>query len=83
VIRLTLTIYLRDRRFFVWQIKADRLPDDFYSRFVDWRDNQGGLAALMAHFVGRDLTSFNPKANAPMTEAKLDMIAQGHTDIET
>ena len=35
-----------DRRFFVWEIKADRLPDDFYSRFVDWRDNQGGLTAL-------------------------------------
>jgi hypothetical protein len=71
-----------DRRFFVWEIKADRLPDDFYSRFVDWRDNQGGLAALMAHFVGMDLSSFNPTASAPMTEAKIDMIAQGHTDIE-
>jgi hypothetical protein len=36
----------------------------------------------MAHFVGMDLSSFNPKAHAPMTEAKIDMIAQGHTDIE-
>jgi hypothetical protein len=71
-----------DRRFFVWEIKASRLEDEFYARFVDWRDHNGGLAALMHHFLTLDISTFDPKANAPITEAKREMISHSRTDIE-
>lgn len=71
-----------DRRFFVWEITADRKPDEFYAKFVDWRDNGGGTAALMDHLLKLDLTGFNPKGNAPQTAAKAEMIRQSKSDLE-
>lgn len=71
-----------DRRFFVWEITGDRKPNEFYDNFIDWRDKRGGLAALMDHLQRIDLTSFLPKGNAPMTDAKLEMIRQSKSDVE-
>lgn len=71
-----------DRRFFIWEIKGARLPDEFFADFVDWRDNRGGLAALMNHFMTLDLSGFDPKARAPETQAKLEMIAHSRTEVE-
>jgi hypothetical protein len=71
-----------DRRFFIWEIIAARQPDEFYNRFIHWRDNQGGLAALMDHLQKLDLTGFLPKGNAPTTEAKLEMIQHSKCDTE-
>ncbi|MBL8430379.1 MAG: primase C-terminal domain-containing protein [Dechloromonas sp.] len=50
--------------------------------FVDWRDNRGGAEALMDHLLKLDLTGFNAKGNAPVTEAKEEMIRQGKSDLE-
>lgn len=71
-----------DRRYFVWEIKAERKPDAFYANFVDWRDNRGGAEALMDHLLKLDLSDFNAKGNAPITEAKEEMIRQGKSDLE-
>ena len=71
-----------DRRFFVWEIVSGRKSDEFYKRFMDWRDSEGGLPALMDHLLKVDLEGFQPKGNAPMTQAKLDMIANSKTDLE-
>lgn len=71
-----------DRRFFIWEIVADRLPNESYGNFVRWRDEEGGLAALMAHLLTVDLTGFLPKVNAPVTEAKMEMIQQSKSDVE-
>lgn len=71
-----------DRRFFIWEIVADRKPNEFYDRFIDWRDNHGGLSALMSHLLNLDLAGFSPKGNAPVTEAKREMIRQSKTDLE-
>lgn len=71
-----------DRRFFVWEITGGRQSNEFYDNFIDWRDKRGGLAALMDHLQRLDLTGFLPKGNAPMTEAKLEMIRQSKSDVE-
>ena len=71
-----------DRRFFVWNIAADRLKDAFYGAFIDWRDNRGGLAALMEHLSNLDLTGFSYKGNAPLTDAKREMIVTSKSDVE-
>lgn len=71
-----------DRRLFIWEIITGRKNDEFYKRFMDWRDSEGGLPALMDHLLKVDLDGFQPKGNAPMTQAKLDMIANSKTDLE-
>jgi hypothetical protein len=71
-----------DRRYFVWEISASRLSDEFYDKFIDWRDNLGGMSALMHHFCTLDLTGFNPKGNALVTAAKLEMIHQSKSELE-
>lgn len=70
-----------DRRFFVWAITSVKMSDEFYRKFVEWR-NTGGNSALMHHFLHIDLKDFNPKANAPVTESKQDMIEISRTDVE-
>ena len=71
-----------NRRFFVSEIKAQPLPAKFYENYAHWRDN-GGLAALHYFLVnGVDLTSFNPKAPAPLTDAKKAMTSAGRSGLE-
>src|SRR3954464_8513695 len=71
-----------DRRLILWEINSPALPQEFFADFVDWRDNRGGLEALMYHFLHLDLTGFNPKAPAPMTNAKEDMIDLTRPDVD-
>lgn len=71
-----------DRRFYIWEILAKQMPSHFYAEFVAWRDERGGLAALMDHLLTVDLTGFSFKDNAPVTEAKKEMISFSKTDIE-
>lgn len=70
-----------DRRFFVWSITAPKMSDEFYKSFVQWRDN-GGAAVLMHYFLQLDLAGFNPKASAPLTESKQEMIEISRSEIE-
>jgi hypothetical protein len=70
-----------DRRFFVWSITAPKMRDEFYKSFVKWRDS-GGAAALMHYFLQLDLSEFNPKASAPLTESKREMIEISRSEVE-
>lgn len=70
-----------DRRFFVWEITAGRLPDPKIKEFVKWRDT-GGLAALLHFLLRFDIGAFNPKAPAPMTDAKQQMMQDNRSDLE-
>ena len=71
-----------DRRFFVHEVTAEPLEQDFYKRFVEWRDNTG-LAALHFHLLNKvDINGFDPTAPAPITEAKLQMIGESQSALE-
>ena len=70
-----------DRRYFVWEIMAGRLADADAKAFVAWRDNRG-LAALLHFLMQHDLSGFNPKAPAPMTDAKRQMVQDNRSDLE-
>jgi hypothetical protein len=71
-----------NRRFFVSEIKAQPLPATFYENYAHWRDN-GGLAALHYFLINQvDLTNFNPKAPAPLTDAKKAMTSAGRSGLE-
>lgn len=72
----------QDRRFFVWEITSGRLPEVMANEFVKWRNN-GGLSALLDYFLKYDISGFNPKAPAPMTAAKGQMVADNRSDLES
>ena len=71
----------QDRRYFVWGIVAGKPPECKVKEFVQWRDN-AGLAALLHFLMQHDLSGFNPKAPAPMTDAKQQMIQDSRSDLE-
>ena len=70
-----------DRRYFVVEIEADPLPASEADAYVNWRDN-GGLAALLDKMLEIDLKAFNPKARAPDTDAKRQMIDDNRSELE-
>jgi hypothetical protein len=71
-----------DRRFFVWEIVAGQLPAKQADAFVNWRDS-GGLEALHYFLSHYDISDFNPRAPAPMTAAKRQMVDDNRSDLES
>jgi hypothetical protein len=71
-----------DRRFYVNEITSPRLTPAEASEFAFKRDN-GGLAALHYWFRNLDVSGFDPKAPAPMTVAKQQMIEDSRSDLES
>lgn len=70
-----------DRRFYVHEVKAGPLPEALKQEFLNWRSN-GGLSHLLHYLQQIDLTGFDPKGRAPVTEAKRDMIEAGRSDLD-
>ena len=70
-----------DRRYFIWEITGAPLPREFYDRYDDWLKKGNGPAHLFDYLLKLDLKGFNPRAHAPMTEAKQDMIADSKSDL--
>ena len=75
-------IDINDRRFLVVRFVGKKRDAEFYSNFVKWRDEQGGLRALMHHLKHLPLDGFDPKAPPPITKAKEDMMEASFTAIE-
>jgi len=70
-----------DRRYFVWEVEAGPMSPQEADAFVKWRDN-GGLAALMHQLQTLNLSTFDPKARAPSTAAKRQMVNASRSDFE-
>lgn len=73
---------ITDRRYFVHEMNFTPLPDKFYAKYDEWLKRGGGTAALFDYLLKVDTSSFNPRAAAPRTAAKEDMIEFSQTDIE-
>ena len=69
------------RRYFVVHATESKLPQEFYTRFLSWREN-GGLSALLYKMLHVDLSGFNPGADAPRTADMQEMIAAGRSDLQ-
>ena len=73
----------RDRRFFVVEVSKSRKSDTFYEKLRKWRDKPGpdnpngqfrGPMAFRWYLENEvELGGFNPFAEPPVTQAKLDM----------
>lgn len=71
----------QDRRFYVHEIKSGPLPESLKQEFLRWRDN-GGLEHLLHYLRNIDLTGFDPKGRAPVTESKREMIEASRSDLD-
>jgi len=72
-----------DRRFFIFEINGDPLPEKFYKQYDTWLWKENGAAALFHHLLnGIDCSEFNPKAPAPLTEAKSNMIELSRSEMD-
>src|SRR5690606_25829452 len=71
-----------DRRYFIHEVVADRLPPEFYRPYDAWRRSTEGRQALMYHLMNLDLTGFDPMAAAMETVSKIEMIENTRTDVE-
>lgn len=75
-----------DRRMFIWEIRRQTLPEDWYTKAFDpWYKNPVNAAAVFHYLLNVDLKGFDPRAKAPMTDAKYDMqsLSGGHVDALT
>ena len=83
--RAAISIPSDDRRWFCLWSDAGRLPEMQAQALWNWyRDNgNAGMAAVAAYLRQRDVSSFNPGATPPMTEAKAIMIDQGRSTAES
>lgn len=71
-----------DRRFFVHEVTAtEPLSDKFYADYDRWLKKEGGASYLMQWLLERDLSDFNPKAQAMRTAARDRMITLGKSDL--
>jgi hypothetical protein len=70
-----------DRRFWVAECAQQRPSKVLTDRFVEWRSN-GGSAHLLKYFQDRETGDFDPKAPAPTTSAKQEMIHNNRSDLE-
>jgi hypothetical protein len=80
--RAAISIPTNDRRWFCLWSDAGRLPETDARRLWAWYKLKGGFAAVAAYLHGRDVSSFNPGAAPPMTEAKAIMIDHGRSTAE-
>ncbi|MDE2100457.1 MAG: DUF3854 domain-containing protein [Patescibacteria group bacterium] len=68
----------KDRRYFVIEVRlTPNLPpaEWIHNTYDPWFRSHEGAAAILDHLLRVDTKNFDPKARAPMTEAKANMIA--------
>jgi len=72
----------QDRRYFVaWSEQRPRNAEH-YERLVKWQDN-GGSAFVARWLMSRDLSNFDARGVAPMSEGKATMQLQALSPLET
>ena len=71
-----------DRRAVVHNVESEPREFEFYKRIDIWRKNDGAahLFYYLLHDV--DLSDYDPKKPAPMSKAKLEMIALSKSDLD-
>jgi hypothetical protein len=63
-----------DRRYFVFDSKAQPRDDPYYDRLHAYVESDEGMEAIYAFLRRRDLSAFNPYRRPPMTQAKQAII---------
>jgi len=70
-----------DRRYCILSADSPPRPDPYYDRLFSWTNDN--TAQMLNWFRERDLSTFRPKAHAPMTEGKLLMVEESRPALDT
>ncbi len=71
-----------DRRYAILKSDAKKKEHSYYKKLFAWLKEPETAGKLLNYFLNYDLSDFEPEANAPMTDAKEDMIASSRTGLE-
>lgn len=69
-----------DRRYCVLFSPADPKPAEYYKDLWAW--SEANLGSILGYLFRRDLSEFQPKAHAPMTEGKKELIRNSMLPVE-
>ncbi|MGY3409376.1 hypothetical protein ACVWZV_005489 [Bradyrhizobium sp. GM5.1] len=72
-----------DRRYFVFNSKAQPREDDYYDRLYRYIGTDEAMNDIFAFLKNRDLSGFNAFRRPPMTEAKQQAIADSEHPLRT
>jgi hypothetical protein len=72
-----------DRRYFVFNSKAQPRPDEYYDTLYREIETASAMNDLYTFLSKRDLSDFNPFRRPPMTEAKRQIIADSEHPLHT
>jgi len=61
---------------------ASKLAPSEYKKVYDWYVQDRGYEKVCYYLLNRDISNFNPKASAPDTQWRRDMINSGKSDID-
>ena len=70
-----------DRRYFIHEVRSEKLSVELRNLFVAWRDSTEGIAALFHYLLELDCTGFDPQAEAFVTAAKAEMTNLTKSDV--
>jgi hypothetical protein len=70
-----------DRRFAIFENGASQ-PDEYWSAFHAWKNDQANIGAFVREVLKTDISSFKPYAPPPMTAAKADMVDAGSSALD-
>jgi hypothetical protein len=69
-------------RYLCWWCGVERQEDDYYVQFGEWLSNKDNIQAVYYYLKNRDLSKFNPKANAVINEFTQAIIEDSKDSIE-
>jgi hypothetical protein len=72
-----------DRRYFVFDSKAQPRSDDYYDALHQYLATAAGMSEIYTYLKRRDLSHFNPHRRPPVTQAKEQIIADSQHPLRT
>lgn len=72
-----------DRRFWIYKVPYNKKTADYYTKIFNWLyDDANGLPNLLKYFMEYDLSSYKFAAVPAATEAKMQMIDSGKSELQ-
>lgn len=81
-----------DRRLFIYKSKTIYMSREQIQEHIapwykggdyfKWAHSSEGLSSILGYLLRRDLSEFNPHANAPMTDSRAELVADSSSDID-
>ena len=77
-----LPIDIEDRRFMFVGVPNEKMNDEYYEKLIAWLDEPVHLQYVLQYFHDVDMTGFNAKGRAPLTNTKKRSINSNLTQLE-